>query len=175
MLKRPNNIRDPKLKVQQHHAATASAAAIMARHSRGPQGQAGVVPQDPAATNQPNFAYMPSEHYHDMMNKVADIKSRFAALPARTRSTFQNEPYQWLRFCENPKNRDVCLKNGWVTMTDAEFDAQSQKAEDERLQRILEGVKPVSAPGSDDEAQPNRGSGGAAGASNPPPKGGVKG
>lgn len=147
-----NNIRDSRLKVQQHHAAGSTPSELVARYSRGPT--AGRIPQDPAASLQPQFSSLPSDHYHDMMNKVADIKSRFAALPARDRSVFQNEPYQWLRFCENPTNREVCLKRGWATLSDAELSAQAQKVEDERLKRVLEGVKPVLTAKSDSEAQP---------------------
>lgn len=162
-MRKPNNIRDPKLKVQQHHAVGSSAREIMARHSGR------LPPMDPSATVQPQFVFLPSEHYHEMMNKVADVKSRFASLTARERSVFQNEPYQWLRYCENPKNREECLKRGWVTPSEEEQAAAAARSEDARMTRILEGVKPVSSAKPDDEAQPNKAP---AGASVPPQKGG---
>lgn len=160
-MSKPRNIRDPKLKVQQAPAVGSSPAALMRRYSQGPQ--AGRIPEDPTATVKPRFVSLSADSYHEMMNQVADIKSKFAALTARDRSVFQNDPYQWLRFCENPANRRVCLDKGWQTLTDAEIEQMQQAKDDARLKGLLDAIKPVSSAVSDSESQPNRAPNGASG------------
>lgn len=102
-----------KSQVQQNKAADQDINRIVARHITGP-GRFGMPIGDPNATRQPRFMDVPSSSYHDMLNQVADIQNNFRALPSRTRSMFNNDPYQLLRWVENPHNREEALKRGFV-------------------------------------------------------------
>lgn len=170
MHKRPADIRDKRLKVQQHHALGNSASEIMAKHLRGPNRL--LPPGNPGATREPRFVDLPSESYHQMLNKVSEIKTKFAMLPARVRTMFGNDPGQMLRFIEKPENREKCVRLGLVPMTDEEFMRLSAEAEDVRkgFRKPQEPERGSHLP--DPEAQPDFGGKGRQKPKSTPSKGG---
>lgn len=86
-------------KTQQQYAKDQDINTIMARHAKG-AGRFGRPVGDPNATAEMKFAIVPSESFHDMLNKVTDVQNQFRDLPSRTRSRYGNDPYQWLRHLE---------------------------------------------------------------------------
>lgn len=52
--------------------------------------------------------------YHDAMNVVVAADAAFAALDARTRDRFGNDPVQMLKFLEDPANREEAIALGLV-------------------------------------------------------------
>jgi len=118
------NKNDPharKSTVQQHPAQEHNINTIMARHLKSPNRM--LPPGNPAATLQPRFEAMPSMTYHEMLNKVTDIRMRFAQLSASIRRKFRNDPYQLFRFMEDPQNRMECVRLGIVHPTEDEYHA----------------------------------------------------
>lgn len=163
--RKPNSTPPPKgVRVQAHHAVGNSAAEIMAKHVRGPNRL--LPPGNPNAQEQMRFARMPSESYHDMLNKVSGIKQRFEALPSQLRLRFENDPGKLLAYLDDPKNRPEAVRLGLVPMTDAEY----QQIQQEESQRHLEALG--KALRSDPEAQPDYSRQAAPKLSEPPPKGG---
>jgi len=65
-------------------------------------------------TRQPIFGDFSAVDYHEMRNAIADIQQNFDGLPARTRRRFNNDPYQLIRFVENPVNLKASLKMGLI-------------------------------------------------------------
>lgn len=106
-----------KYVTQQQFRDDANINTMLGRHMKGP-GRMGLPIGNPNATRQPRFEYQPSETFHEMLNMVTDAQNAFRALPARTRGRFSNDPYQLLRFLENPENRAEAEKLGLVDPKD---------------------------------------------------------
>lgn len=87
----------------------------MARHLKGPNRgmMLGAVPQTP---REPRFLDLSSaDTYHDMLNKVSQIDTKFQSLPARVRQRFRNNPELLLRFVEDPANAREAVKLGLIS------------------------------------------------------------
>lgn len=118
-------------RTQQHHAPMADINNIVGRH------KSGHVPGDPTGARQPFFGQWSAPDFHGNLNYVVDVQQRFAALPARTRSRFNNDPYQLLRFVDDPKNRSESLLMGLVEPTEVEAAAMYRaKAKAFRVEQI---------------------------------------
>lgn len=168
---------DKSKRVQQHHAVGSSASEIMAKHIKGPNRL--LPPQNQSLLNEarkPEYRYMSSTSYHEMLNQVRRIDAIFYGLPARTRQRFSNDPHFMLTFMENPENRMECVKLGLFQPTDAEFDQLSMDVEVERQRRLRAAQEAAGQqnafPKADPEAQPDYGRKAPEGANNPPQKGG---
>lgn len=133
-------------KVKQAPAQGISTQDIVNRH------QPGMPIGNPMATRMPRFMDIPSESYHEMLNKITDVQSSFRSLPARLKGKFQNDPYQMMRWIEKPENRAEALKLGLVVPTDeeaAQLATEARKARvTEQVDIIREALKP------DPEANP---------------------
>lgn len=62
--------------------------------------------------SRPAMPDIPHQSFHEMLNQVADAKYAFASLPATVRARFSNDPYQALRFVDDPKNLPEAIKLG---------------------------------------------------------------
>lgn len=70
----------------------------------------------PGATRKLMFGDTTSDSYHDMVNKIADAELAFTTLPSKIRDRFLNDPYQLLRFLENPENQKEAIKLGLIVL-----------------------------------------------------------
>lgn len=52
--------------------------------------------------------------YQAAMEAVLRIDDEFASLPAKVRIEFENDPYQLLRFLENPANKERAIELGLI-------------------------------------------------------------
>lgn len=111
-------VNEGKSLTQQNFANDADVNTIVSRHLRGP----GRTLQNIAmgGTRQPMFGDFSSMDYQDMLNKVTDIDNTFRRLPARLRQRFRNDPYQLIRFTEDPANLKECVKLGLVTLPEGQ-------------------------------------------------------
>lgn len=126
------------------------------RHLSGPGKYQGLhTIGNPNAQRQMFYGVMPAESYHDMLNRITDVDNMFRSLPSRTRSQFRN-PYQLLRWIEDPANYQKAVKLGLVQdqeVLDAIADAEAAKAaEDDK--KLLESLGQGNLLKSDEEAQP---------------------
>jgi len=79
---------------------------------------------DPRLANRrPIFGDFSSVDFQAMMNKVTSVQGEFRSLPSRLRSRFGNDPFQLVRFVEDPKNRAEAIKLGLLQPTVEEVDA----------------------------------------------------
>lgn len=67
-------------------------------------------------TRQPIFGDFSSIDYQSMLNAVTDIQNHFDRLPGRIRNRFRNDPYQLIRWVEDPANLKDAVKMGLVAL-----------------------------------------------------------
>lgn len=67
----------------------------------------GLVPQ---TQRRPIFGDFMALDFQQMMNSISDVEQNFASLPSRIRGRFKNDPYQLLRFVEDPANIEEAIK-----------------------------------------------------------------
>lgn len=88
---------------------------IVNRHMRSAIGR-GLGGIAPGGSRQPIFGDFTSIDYQAMLNQVTDAQNAFRALPARIRTRFNNDPYQLIRFVENPDNLKESVKMGLIDL-----------------------------------------------------------
>lgn len=91
---------------QQHHAKGATPKEIMDQFAR-----TGMLLQK----NRQPIPFLASESYHEMLNRVADVQFAFSSFPATVRRRFSNDPYQALRFLEDPANAKEAADLGMLS------------------------------------------------------------
>jgi len=74
----------------------------------------------------PMFMEVPSESFHEMLNKVTQVQHTFQRIPARIRSRFANSPAVMMDWLQNPDNRIEAVKLGLID--DPEIRAQLEEA-----------------------------------------------
>jgi len=130
MRKRNKRVTAPKSGksvTQQQFKKDADINTIADRHFKG-AGRFGAQIGNPAATRKPRFMDISSIEFHSMLNKVVDTQEAFRSLSARTKGRFNNDPYQLLRFVENPDNRAQALEMGLILPTEDEIMSAHQAA-----------------------------------------------
>lgn len=86
------------------------------------------------AVNQPQWgSSMPSMDFQEMQEKIAHAKQWFAALPAKTRGMFENDPAKALEYLEHAKNKESALEMGLAhnnppDMTDPDTEAENTES-----------------------------------------------
>jgi len=92
-----------------------------------------------------------SHDFMAMRNFIADKEALFGGLPARVRARFGGDPYQLLRFVEDPRNREEALKLDLLDV--AKSVVQPALFEDSEI--ADNGEIPDASLKADDEAQPS--------------------
>lgn len=155
-------------RVQQHHKDNTDLNLLMAKHTKpGGPGQMGM-PLNSGPINPhriPQYMELPSESYHDMLNKVTDVQNWFRTFHPRLRGRFRNDPYQLLRFIDDPNNRPEAIRLGLVLPTAEEAQALREAGKPVPKQQPPtpppEAARPPEqAPRPDPEAQPRYPGGG---------------
>lgn len=99
----------------------------------------------------PQFMEVPSESFHEMLNKVTKIQENFRNIPARVRARFANSPAVLLDWLKNPENRREGVKMGLIY--DPEL-ARELEMDEERKFRQTEAARRARYPNDfEDEDQ----------------------
>lgn len=117
---------------QQSFGESADINNMMARHLKSPNrlNRLGFIPQTP---REPRFVDISSaDSYHDMLNKVSAIDTKFMSLPAKLRQRFRNNPELMLRFVEDPANVREAVKLGLIADPDTVAEVREAEAEEAR-------------------------------------------
>lgn len=65
------------------------------------------------ASGEPFYADLSNSlDYQSALNTVINAQNTFQQLPSQIRNQFQNDPYQFLAFCENPDNQVKLVEMG---------------------------------------------------------------
>lgn len=65
--------------------------------------------------NEPQYGDVPAFDFQSSLNTIIQGQSMFAELPALVRRQFDNDPYLFLSFVQDPQNRDQCVAMGLIT------------------------------------------------------------
>jgi len=107
-----------KSKTQQHFKEEVNINTIVRRYL--PSGAL------PSHGKTPMYGDFTSFDYMSMLNAVSDIDTTFRQLPARVRGNFRNDPYQLLRFIENPDNHKEAVRLGLLVDPSRPFGAPAE-------------------------------------------------
>lgn len=136
----PTKVTDPGASLtQQHFKEETEINNIMKRYYKG-------IPL-PVNTQPAMFGDFTSIDFQDMQNAIADIEQQFASLPAKLRNKFGYQPYQLIRWLENPANQDEAKRLGLI--------GPAELTPDQQLDLIVAANTPAPAPKADLEANPS--------------------
>jgi len=76
----------------------------------------------PENNKSPKFGDFTGPGFQEMRNAIAEIDMQFMMLPAKIRKMFRNDPYQVIRFVEDPKNAQEAAKLGLIQLLDPDGD-----------------------------------------------------
>lgn len=138
---------------KQAFAADADVNTIVSRHMRGVGRNLSNI--GAGGTRQPIFGDFSSVSYHEMLNAVTDIDNIFRRLPARIRGKFRNDPYQVIRYCEDPANLREAVKLGLMSLPEGMAMTEEGDVIDQ-VDLVDEAARkqPEAPVEPDDEAQP---------------------
>lgn len=123
---------------QQHMAAETDINNIVSKYLK-----TGVL-GNPTNPRRAMFGDFTSVDYQNMQNQIADIDNEFSALPSRLRKKFGNDPYQLVRWIEDPRNYAEAVKLGLILPETPEIDLETQ----------AQNAGETPAPKADPESQP---------------------
>jgi len=139
-----NKAKQPNFAVQQAPKADADINTMIQRHMAGP-GRMGYPIGNPHATRRPSFLEVPAIDLQTAMNLAIQAKNQFAALPARVKGRFDNNPVTMLHFIQDPKNREEATKLGFFDPVEPKVNPPTS----EDFQALTEALK------ADPEANPS--------------------
>lgn len=81
--------------------------------------QTGILPEIRQALEGQYGDFSQVADYQNALNSVLLAEEMFAALPAKVRDKFQNNPQGFVEFCMNPKNKDELIALGLANVQEA--------------------------------------------------------
>jgi len=82
--------------------------------------------------NKPQYGDVSEIDFQDIQNQLANAKTLFEELPEHVKDQFDNEPFKFLQFAENPENNKALVKMGLANAPKKQRLAASLKGEDEK-------------------------------------------
>ncbi len=90
---------------EQHHADTCDINKILAQFM-----ETGILP---TSTNKdPQYGDVSEHDFQEVQNQLAQAKTLFEGLPDPVKAQFDNKPFKFLHFAEDPKNMDSLVEMG---------------------------------------------------------------
>lgn len=100
--------------------------------------ETGIMPN--MKTNDPQYGDVSEVDFQDIQNQLATAKTLFEELPDPVKAQFDNEPFKFLQFAENPENAQALIDMGLANAPKNEPMAQSLEAEaDEKTTSLAAG------------------------------------
>ena len=90
---------------EQHHAATCDINKILAQFM-----ETGILPT--STNNDPQYGDVSEHDFQEVQNQLANAKTLFEELPDPVKAQFDNKPFKFLHFAEDPKNMDALVEMG---------------------------------------------------------------
>ncbi|AXL15272.1 internal scaffolding protein [Microviridae sp.] len=76
----------------------------------------------------PNYGYAPSYDFREAMEKVLNIETQFAQLPAKIRGQFDHDPATFLEFVEDPDNIPEMIDLGLLSPIEGDTPTPAAKS-----------------------------------------------
>jgi len=90
---------------EQHHAETCDINKILAQFM-----ETGILPT--STNNDPQYGDVSEHDFQEVQNQLANAKTLFEELPDPVKAQFDNKPFKFLHFAEDPKNMDALVEMG---------------------------------------------------------------
>jgi hypothetical protein len=102
--------------------------------------ETGIMP--PTNQRTPNYMDVSEIDFQSMQNQLANAKSLFEQLPEHVKANFDNEPFKFLQFAENPNNAQALHEMGLANAPKNEPLAQSLETQSDEKTTSLAESKP---------------------------------
>lgn len=124
-------------RTQQHHKNEVNINNIIARFHK-----TGALPE--MIKKNPQYGdFTEAKNYHEAMNICLHAQEQFMALNARIRRRFQNDPEQFLMFCNDPKNAPEMRAMGLLKPSEDKSKGSVPKEAPQKPEGKSEGKKEV--------------------------------
>jgi hypothetical protein len=105
---------------EQHHAETCDINKILAQFM-----ETGIIQH---STNQdPQYGDVSEHDFQEVQNQLANAKTLFEELPDPVKAQFENKPFKFLQFAEDPKNMDSLVEMGLANAPKRSLDPALQE------------------------------------------------
>jgi hypothetical protein len=85
----------------------------------------------PNLKKEPQYGDVSEIDFQDIQTQLANAKTLFEELPEHVKDKFDNEPFKFLQFAENPENNQALVEMGLANAPKEEHLAQSLEGDDE--------------------------------------------
>jgi hypothetical protein len=110
---------------EQSHASSCDINLILAQFM-----ETGIMPNMKQST--PQYGDVSEIDFQDIQNQLAHAKTLFEELPDNVKAQFDNEPFKFLQFAENPENNTALVEMGLAHAPEKERLAPALQAEAEQ-------------------------------------------
>jgi len=105
---------------EQHHAETCDINKILAQFM-----ETGILPT--STNNDPQYGDVSEHNFQEVQNQLANAKTLFEELPDPVKAQFDNKPFKFLQFAEDPKNMDQLVEMGLANAPKRSLDPALQE------------------------------------------------
>lgn len=113
--------------------------------------ETGIMPN--MKNNNPQYADVSGIDFQDIQNQLANAKTLFEELPDHVKAQFDNEPFKFLAFAENPENNQALVDMGLASAPKKEHIAPALPEEDANSSTSPQGsVEEIASDKSDTDA-----------------------
>ena len=120
---------------EQHHAETCDINKILAQFM-----ETGILP---TSTNKdPQYGDVSEHDFQEVQNQLANAKTLFEELPDPVKAQFDNKPFKFLHFAEDPKNMDSLVEMGLANAPKRSLDPALQEQDGKISEEIIPSGKP---------------------------------
>ena len=120
---------------EQHHAETCDINKILAQFM-----ETGILPT--STNNDPQYGDVSEHDFQEVQNQLANAKTLFEELPDTVRAQFDNKPFKFLHFAEDPKNMDALVEMGLANAPKRSLDPALQEQDGKISPEIIPSDKP---------------------------------
>ena len=118
-----SELHNPKHAItEQSHKSSCDINLILAQFM-----ETGIMPN--MKTSNPQYGDVSEIDFQDIQNQLATAKTLFEELPDPVKAQFDNEPFKFLQFAENPENANALVEMGLANAPKKEPLVQSLEAE----------------------------------------------
>ena len=104
--------------------------------------ETGILPT--STNNDPQYGDVSEHDFQEVQNQLANAKTLFEELPDPVKAQFDNKPFKFLHFAEDPKNLDALVEMGLANAPKRSLDPALQEQDGKISEEIIPSGKPDS-------------------------------